>query len=400
MKSLNQFMCVMVALTVCVGPLAAEESQGDRVRFSVNARTDYTDNRDAWESTEDSNADFYLRPRVDVLFETESTLFDIYYAPALRYRTNPSENQNDLEVQQDLGLTVKYRPTRRLSLHLNEKFDLTDDPSVTEGGSTVRGDRSYVANTLRTGADYMVTRKSEIDVYVQNSIRRYDDDDMAARWDEDRTDVGSEFIRHLSKNVQISIEGRYSMYDYESVGGVVRDFDSALLAAGAEKTLSRRVTLGGQIGAQAQAYDDDEIDGSTNPFFRLYLRGNTTPALRLTGSLSHAVRDADAYPFAPQEYSEVRGIVDWDTTSHITLTFSGAYSMSRYEEVLPSAAELVELYGEPDGDETSINVYGQIAYKVNDYLTVLLRQRYQDVDSDVWVSYTKNTATLEVTTYF
>jgi hypothetical protein len=223
---------------------------------------------------------------------------------------------------------------------------------------------------------------------------------MAARWDEDRTDVGTELIRHLSKNARVSVEGRYSTYGYEENGGIVRDFDSVLLAAGAEKGLSKNLTVGGQIGAQMQSYDDDGIDDSTSPFVSLFVRGNTTPAFRLTGALTHAVRDSDAFPFASQEYSEVRGVVDWDTTPQTTLTFSGTYRMGDYDDVVPSAVPLVTLYGEPDGDETTIDVYGQVAFKVSDQMTVLLRQRYQDVDSDVWVSYSKNTTTLELTKYF
>ena len=84
----------------------------------------------------------------------------------------------------------------------------------------------------------------------------------------------------------------------------------------------------------------------------------------------------------------------------MTLTCSGAYRMGEYDDVLPSAAFLTALIGAPEGDETVIDVYGQAAFKLNDELTLLLRQRYQDIDSDVWVSYSKNTTTLELTKYF
>ncbi len=248
MKSLKPFVCVMAALAVCVGTLTAEESQGDRVRLSINARADYTDNRDAWEGDEESNGDIYLRPRVDVLFESESTLLDVYYAPALRYRSNPSDIQNDTEIQHDFGLSAKYRPSRRTILRLNETFALTDDPEVTEGGRTFRGDQSYYANTVRGGVDHMLSRKCEIEVYAQNRIKRYDEDAMSLRWDEDSTQVGTELIRHLANKARVSVEGRYSTYGYENNGSIVRDFDSVLLALGAEKGLSKNLTVGGQIG--------------------------------------------------------------------------------------------------------------------------------------------------------
>ncbi|MBL7077528.1 MAG: hypothetical protein ISS31_08650 [Kiritimatiellae bacterium] len=400
MKSLKQFVCVMVALTVCVGQLAAEESQGDRFRFSVNTRASYTDNRDAWEADEESNWDFYLRPRIDLLFESESSLFDLFYTPALRYRSNPSDIQNDTEFQHDLGVTAKHRPSRRTQLRVNEQLSLSDDPSVTDGGRTFRGDQSYYLNSIRAGVDHMVTKKSELELYAQNRIKRYDEEVMSDRWDEDRTDVGAQLVRHVSRNSRLTLEGRYSAYGYENSGLIMRDFDSILVAAGAEKGLSKNLSVGGQVGAQKQSYDDAGLDDSTNPFVKLFVRGSTTPAFRLTGSLTHAVRDADAYPFASQEYSEIRGVVDWDTTPKTTLTLSGTYRMSDYEDVVPSAVPLVTLLGEPEGDETAIDVYGQAAFKVSDQLTLLLRQRFHDVDSDVWVSYTKNTTTLELTKYF
>ena len=96
----------------------------------------------------------------------------------------------------------------------------------------------------------------------------------------------------------------------------------------------------------------------------------------------------------------MRGAVDWDTTPQTTVTVSGTYRMGEYDDVVPSAVPLVTLFGAPNGDETTIDVYGQVAFKVSDRMTVLLRQRFQDVDSDIWVSYTKNTSTLELTTYF
>lgn len=377
--------------------LSAEESGGDRFRFSVNMRADYTDNRDTWEEDEESNTDIYLRPRMDVLFESERSLLDFFYAPSARYRTNPSDIQNDTELQHALGLAVRYRPSRRTIYRLNEDFRFSDDPEVTQGGRTFRGDQSYYYNSLRAGIDHMVTRKSEIELYGQSRLKRYDEDDMSQRWDEDQLDAGAQLIQHMSQNLRLTLSGRYSAFGYEED---VRDFDSILLAAGAEKGISKNLMAGGRVGAQMQRYDDDGIDDATNPFVELFLRGSTTPAMRLSGTVTHAVRDSDAYPFASQEYSELRAKADWDTTPKTTLTLSGTYRESNYEDVVPSAVPFVSLYGEPDGDESTIDVYGQFAYKLSNQMTLQLRQRFEDVDSDVWVSYTKNTTTVELTKYF
>jgi hypothetical protein len=392
------YATVVLAMFAC--HLTAEESQGDRFRFSVNTRADYTDNRDTWEADEDSNVDLTISPRADMLFESESSLFDLFYAPRFRYRTNPSDLQNDVELQHDFGVTAKHRPSRRTALRFRDSFVLTDDPSISEDGGTVRGDQSYMLNSLRAGIDHMMTHRNEIEIYGNHRIKRYDEDTMALRWDEDRADVGSRFVRHLSKQSRLTLEGRYSSYGYESPDAIMRDFNSVLLAVGTERGLSKNLTVGAEVGAQKQSYEDDDIDDSTNPFVELFMRGNTTPDFRLYGALKHAVRDADVYPFASQEYSQFRGVIDWDTSPKTTLTLSGTYRLSKYEDVAPSAVPLVALIGLPDGDQTTIDVYGQVAYKVSDQLTVLLRQRFQDVDSDVWVSYTKNTTTLELTKYF
>ncbi|NQU40437.1 MAG: outer membrane beta-barrel protein [Lentisphaerae bacterium] len=398
MKSIGSFVVAFVVMAVSAGRATAGQDQGDRFRFSVNTRAEYTDNRDASETDEASNWDFYLRPRADVLLgDPDRALLDLYYAPSIRYRTDPSIAQNETELQHDLGLHAKYRASRRLVLRASEKFDLTDDGSVSQDGSTIRGDRSYIRNDIRAGADFLAGRQTEVDLSVGNRIKRYDEADAASTSDEDRTDAGIKLIQHFSGNTRASLEGRYSLYSYESPGLLMRDFDSILGALGVEKMLSKNLTVGGQLGAQMQSYDDPGINDSTSPFARLFVRGSTTPSLRLNTTLTHAVRDSDAFPFASQEYSELSARADWDTTPHVTLTLSGLYRLSNYDDVAPSAAALAALIGR---DETTIAVSGQAAYKLNDSLTVQVRQRFEDVDSDVSTSFSKNTTTLELTKHF
>ena len=400
MKATRLFLCASMILALVAARVTAEESQGDRFRFSVNTRAEYTDNRDAWERAEEENWDFYIRPRADVLFESESTLLDFYYAPSYRYRDDPSPSQNETEWQHDLGLNLKYRASRRLVVRLSEKFDMTDDPSVSGDGATVRGDRSYYLNTFGVNADMLAAKRTEVDIFARSRIKRYDEDVTAASSDEDRTDVGTELTQHLSNNTRVSLNVVYAMFGYESPGMITRDFDSLLLAGGVEKVLSKNLTVGGQLGAQMQSYDDDGIDDSTDPFAQLFIRGNTSPSLRLSATALHAVRDSDAYPFASQEFSELRGTIDWDSTPQLTLTVSGTYRLSDYEDVVPSEAALAALLGLTDGDETTIDVYGQAAYKVTDSCTLQLRQRFEDIDSDVSTSYNKNTTTLGLTKFF
>ncbi len=402
MKALGCILAAVLMAGVVACTSRSADGEGERFRFSVALRADYTDNRDAWEDEiAEENFDFYVIPRLDIVSQGEQTVLDLFYAPSFRYRTDPSPVQNDTELLHSLGLNVGHKFTPRLTGRLYEQFDYTDDPAISDEGSTVREDRSYILNRTGAGLEFLVGRRTTVEAGGAYKLKRYDETAVAATSDEDRLD-GTLTLRHyLTKTFNLRVYAAYSLFGYDSPADIQRDFDSAVGAVGVDNQLSQNLSVGALVGAQQQMYKDAGIDDGTSPFVTLYARGSTTPSLRLALEGTHAVRDADAYPYASQEYTEGRAKVDWDLSPRLTLSLNGTYRYSQYKDVAPSAAILFDFLGlETDGNETTIDTAATLAFKVSNQSTVRLVQRYENVDSDVSVDFTKNTTSLAFTQEF
>ena len=110
---------------------------------------------DSSETDEESNFDLYLAPRIDVVADLVRTKLDAYYQPYYRYRTDPSDIQNEDEFYHSLGLNMDHEFTEQSKIRLWEKFDLTDDPAVEEGAITIRvsielSDAKTISLTIRS----------------------------------------------------------------------------------------------------------------------------------------------------------------------------------------------------------------------------------------------------------
>jgi len=358
----------------------------------VGLRGEYTDNRDAWEEADaEENFDFYVIPRVDWVSQGEQTMLDLYYAPSFRYRTDPSDVQNDTELQHSLGLQLGHEFSPRLVGRLHERFDYTDDPSLSEGGRTIRADRSYKLNRCDGSLETVLGRRTKLEVGGAHTIKRYDEAEVADTSDEDRLDGNLTLRHYLTKTLNLNLFGGYSLFGYDSPGNIERDFDSAIGALGVENMLSQNLSIGAQAGAQYLMYENEGIDNGTSPYVKVFVRGSTTPSLKLGLEGTRAVRDADAYPYASQEYSEGRAVMNWAMTARFSLDLSGTYRLSTYSDVVPSAGTGVD-----EGDETTIDLFAQLGFKIADKSLIQLGQRYENIDSDpgVGTSFTKNTTTL------
>ena len=389
----------------------ADGKESDPIRFSVDLFGQYTDNRDSAEDgMEEETWDLYIKPRLDLIYHGQRSLVDFYYAPSYRYRTDPSPLQNDYELGHDLSLSAKFRPTRRMELRASDKFDYTDDPSIDEGGQTLRGDRSYMLNRVEAGLIHQVTPRSNVDVFGQYRAKRYDEQLAADESDEDLVQAGLRVWSQISKSVEVKAYASYATYGFEDLFSLERDFTSASGGLGLTKRVNKMLSAGADVGVQSQEYDSGALDSQIVPYGKAWVKGYTTPATELYGEISHGVREADAYPFASQEYTEARIGVEWDANARLTFDLDGVYRLSSYEEQeglvaaaagdLGLAVLLASLGSQHSGDETTIEAQGKVTYRVTDKTSVSLIQRFEDVDSDVGVSFSKNSTTLALSKSF
>ena len=417
MRAATLWMAVFCAALLIQSAARAESKPTDPIRFSVNAMGYWTDNRDSWETSDkQSTWDFYVTPKVDAMHHGEQTWLDFYYAPSYRYRSNPSDIQNDTLLEHDLGLKIRQDFSPRLEGRLFEKFDYSDDPSIDKSGSQVRGDLTYYLNRAEVGLIHDMTRHAKVDISVRNMIKRYTDKDAASESDEDRTDGGVILYGDLSPTLALVVLANYANYGFSSKFGLDRDFDAALGAIGLEKIFTQSLRGGAKAGAQSVQYKDKGLDSQVSPYGELWLKGWTIPSTMLALDLTHGVREADAYPFASQEYTDLRGDMEWAMTEskRFILNLTGVYRISHYsgsQDLPPSIVQAIQ--NNPDlafflsqiglqdsGDVKTIEEEIGVTYRMTETSSLKFTQRYEDVNSEVGVSYTKNAFSLALTKQF
>jgi len=191
--------------------------------------------------------------------------------------------------------------------------------------------------------------------------------------------------------------GSLATRSFEEVFDIKRDFDTTTAAVGLEKVFNPELRAGMRAGAQVVSYDDDALDSETFPYGELEVRYSPSPGARVTGAVSHGVRDADVFPFATQEYTEFKARGEFEPAPSVTIGVAGTYRMSDYEdESLPElgvAEPLATVV--PTGDETTVVLRADVTVDVMTHSRIRVAQVFEDVDSDVEVSFTKNTSTVE-----
>jgi hypothetical protein len=248
-------------------------------------------------------------------------------------------------------------------------------------------------NRIGAVLNYQFSRLVNVDVDVRNSIRRYDDDDVALEADEDYTEAGIVLWRQVSRTLGILGVVRAVDYGYEEAATLERGFLSMFFGLGMEKQLSKDLRAGVRVGYQANDYDDASLDNQDAPYVIVHIKGAASPRVRLDGQIRYLTRDADVYPFSSQEYTGLAVGAEWDTSPRVTLLARLAYGLGEYTpEGTPSTA--TDFYDQASGDETTIVGALGVVYKISDTASLRLGYLYEDVDTDVSLPFTRNSGRL------
>ncbi|MFU8779765.1 MAG: hypothetical protein ACNA71_01910 [Kiritimatiellia bacterium] len=124
----------IVALTVAVFT-AHGYQEGQPLRFGISGMVESNDNRDATESDKNSTLDIFLRPYIAYHVDAEATRIHLRYQPGLRYRTEPGDNQDEVDLQHAATLQIQHAFSLRSRGRLSNTFTKIDDPKI-EGGPT------------------------------------------------------------------------------------------------------------------------------------------------------------------------------------------------------------------------------------------------------------------------
>jgi hypothetical protein len=401
----------LVAL-ITVGELrAADGDAGDPVRFSVGVEFEGTDNRDSTPDG-DTNLDLFIRPKIDIISDTERTIFDFYYEPAYRYRTDPHPTQNDDEFQHDVGLKVKHNLGLSSRVRLDERYVFTDDPSVQAGGSTLRRDSSFSLNELGAGIAFDMGEKVLSDVDVQHVMKAYEDDFVAKESDEDSITASLKVMRFIQPTMGIYGSLALSQYGYEKENNVDRGFDATSLGVGMDRVISDYVRTGIQLGLTAVSYDDSTLDDDDSPYVGVNLQFQPTAQIKTLFSVNFALQNSDVYPYSSQETGNLYARCEWTGIERMKISVWGNYRTSQYDadnvprsllvaEGYTSAAQYMAVTGfKTEGDESTITLGVELVYNIEERTALKFVQLYDDIDSDVSTSYTRNATKLGVSRSF
>lgn len=411
-QSLSVLSSILCGMVLFAGVLAAEPENVGPAKLSVQARAEYTDNRDSSPDKE-STFDFYLGPRLDAFSRTERTLLDFYYAPSYRHRTDPNENEDKNQWHHDLGAVLDHGVSPRLKLRLEENFNVTDDPTLQKDELNIRRDASFTANRVLVGAKYLLNEeRSNVGLSVRHRLKNFDSDDGIQYVDEQLLDAGLTFWHMLERSLGLRLQAGMFAAMYDDVEPANRDFTSAYGGVGLEKIFSPQVRVGVDVGGTVLEYDSSSLDSETSPFVNAFVTVTPDPRVRVKLTGAHSLLNSEIYPFASRKNTDMVADVEYDATAQVSVGFTGTYRIEEYDVdsvppetladirsgrlVLNQWAREFFLTGQSSGDENTLIAQARLVYRLDDKTRLTLVQRYEDVDSDVSTTFKRNSSSVSL----
>ena len=376
--------------------IVAQESP---FRFSMNTSVSVTDNRDSLaDGLEEDNTDFKIGPRIDYNVENdEQSRFNFFYAPGYRYRTDPARTQNETEWHHDLGLFVDHALTRRLSISIQEIYNFTDDPAISEAGTQIRQSGTFQMNRLTLGAIYALTQRSTMRFRVHNRFKEYDEEVNSTRSDEDVTEASLAYWYELDETSAILAQIGINQTDYDTDLDFDRGFEGLFYGIGYEKLYTDRLSVSARLGFRDIEYDDSDLADSDYPYANVGGRLDVAEGVRLFGKVEIGEREPDVFPFASQEYTGLNVELHKDFTERLTAEIAGYWRTGSYDrDAAPADLPDSAFNGAREGDEDTALYRGSLRYKINNTYTLLLQHLFEDVDSDVDTSFQRNDTLLSL----
>lgn len=402
---MTRFTVAVLVVSMLVGSFAidsmAQSKVDDPFRFSIGVTSELTDNRDSTTISED-NIDHYIGPKFSFRGKPgDASSLDLVYNPLYRYRTKPAPTQNTSELYHNASLNFKKRSSEITEMRIVDSFNYTDDPSVSQGGTLLRRDSSYLYNMLEIGMHRRVRSADTLDVSGSYSLKRYDEQAVAAESDEDRYALKALYLKQYQRKSALAFDVQVGGTTYEEANGVDRSFTSVIGAIGLEHISSPNLRMGARVGGQVVDYAESTQGTETSPTLNLAITGNTIPTVMFSASVDHRIRESDVFPFASQTATDFRGDVEMALKEKsMVLRGSVTYHIGEYtEDSLPGSQ-----YGSISGDETGVIFEGGLTYKYNNETQFGVLVRLEDVSSDDQLTsareFTRNSVAVSATKQF
>lgn len=355
--------------------------------LSARVGGQYTDNRDGLENDKESNFDFLVEPRADFRYrDGDRTLLDLFLVPQVKWHSNPRTAeeggaQNDSELFGSVGAELMHQLSPRVTVNVGDALTYNDDPSISEGGSSVRRSASHLRNEAHAGVEGALTEKASLGVKGSSMIKRFKDDQVASEQDEDILD--SEAYGKYKMGSGFNVLGMVGWSDFRN-DSPDRERGSSVMSVGVgvEKIFTPDFLGKVTAGYQHAEYDDEELDALDSPSARAELTLRAAAPTRFRVGAGYGIYAPYVRPYSLQKLTSLNGAVDHDLLANrLTVSLVGQVASGDYED---EGADL------PGGTDELVSVGVRGDYRFSRNWSLQAGYTYENWDSDVRESFSRN----------
>lgn len=371
----------------------AEQGPDGPWLFSARSGGVFMDNRDGRNNNKESNLDLFIEPRVDYrLRNGDRTMLDLCVLPMLKWHSNPRTSeeggaQNDTELFGTAAIELMHQLSPRVTLSLGDAITYNDDPQVDNGGANVRSSYSHIWNTAHGGVDADLSETLATGVKASYALKRYTESLVAADEDEDIL-TGEAYLKYKMGS-GYNLLGLVGASDFKNKS-TERKRGSQVISAGVgvDKVFSPDYIGKLRGGYQHGEYDNEALDAIDTPNGSAELTLRAASATRFRVGASYGLYAPYVRPYSIQTLTAISGAVDHDVLpNRLTLTLDAQYGSGDYKE---EGATL------PGGTDDMVMVGVSATYRVNRIWSISGGYNYENWESDVRESFSRNTVNLGV----
>ncbi len=451
-------MIPAIAVGVALSTIAFG-GEGDKISplgFSLTIGVKQTDNRDAIADDhvilvrgveerveKEDDTELWISPTISLRHEMgDGSRFLISYSPSYTEYDNPRENGMENEwthaLRADADLYLGPRTKFTLSdnywwsgqkdWYYGEEFELDPGDSAFDDDDDLTRNDDFYNNRLDTSLTRTLTADDTARIGAQWRIKRYDDDELAAYGDEDEYVLSASLMMRTTRHFAYGVFAEYTAFDRSNgegfepepiagnetprvdtgveyaTGGFQFEYD----VSGNGNVLFSARTGYKFVWYEAEDIEDDETVGDSRAEFILYRYERTSGRL----GLKYGREFGEVYPYSSQDnttlYANLTRLVD--RKGDLRLMADAEYRMRTYdvEDVDPDAEDYSSYFadlwektgGDGKGDRDSVWLRLSASYRWSQKLSASVFYTYEDVESDVDMSYTENTMGLSATYRF
>jgi hypothetical protein len=231
-------------------------------------------------------------------------------------------------------------------------------------------------------------------------LKRYDESEVAEESDEDRFTGILRYERLHKRSLFLSAFGRYLFSERETLyrdtpEGLI-ELDRGLYAVagglGARQVFSKYLQAHLDVGYEFVDYDSPDVDDNSAPLIDFRVINTPNEDHTITFDVLYAILDSYRFPYSSQNHFHFYVGWDWNILDNLTYGLNCEYRIENYEAErigtnIPESAleEIVD-----DGDVITLFVRTYIQYQLPYEVDLRLAYSYEDTDSDVSATYTRN----------